>query len=806
MCRESPKMEPLCIQIAALGRPLYPGMLYDCRSDSFIPGVTLWNRESLNKDLDTHVKPHTSFNVTTSDTINEKAKLLEISGSLKASILGGIVEIGGSAKYLNDKASSLHQSRVTMQYGHTVRFEQLTMTHLSKVTYPQVFEQRSATHVVTAVLYGAQAFFVFNSTNFSKEDKTQIEGKLKMVLNNIKNLSGQIGGELNLTENEQELVSGFTCTFHGDFELQHNPTNFTEAVEVYRTLPERLGNKGEKAVPLRVWLYPLRCLDSKAAQMMREIDETLVSRLQSVLEELEDVILSCNDLMAESILQLFPEVHDKIKEFYSSLLQYRVLFQKNLSSVLSAVRGGGKEEQDLESILESHKRSPFSSDKLKKWFGLKRSETSVLVKYTKPLKESHILFSSHLEEVLLDPEIDTTICFTFTSLAYSEPYLSTLSTYLNSDHNEDQSAINEENVQPWFRSDQCSSAMRENLKLFTSFAEANQHRERIKFVSAAISDPEHPGASIRLYQQAQLVDPKYIPVPKPKSAIVEDIQCSSATLRLFMSSENVRYYRVEYRKKLKEAESGAEGIEEWTVTDTVDLQETWTISGLQPSVTYVFRYRAVSDVGVGEASEVTEFHTKPVPLRRSELQKYKVSLSLDMNTAHESLNIDYLDFLRTCSRRNDVFKRPSHPGRFSEVPQVLCSESLSDSCFYWEVDWVGGGFCMGVVYGSINRKSAGNDCLLGLNDKSWCICSLDGTYTSVWHDNKGEYIMKQCGDRLGIYLDWPAGTVTFYSVSSDELVHLHTFHSTFTEPLYPAFYIGKGCTIDFPLDFKCRQQ
>lgn len=34
-------MEPKVIMMSALGRALYPGMLYDCRSDAFIPGKLL---------------------------------------------------------------------------------------------------------------------------------------------------------------------------------------------------------------------------------------------------------------------------------------------------------------------------------------------------------------------------------------------------------------------------------------------------------------------------------------------------------------------------------------------------------------------------------------------------------------------------------------------------------------------------------------------------------------------------------------------------------------------------------------------
>lgn len=43
--------------------------------------------------------------------------------------------------------------------------------------------------------------------------------------------------------------------------------------------------------------------------------------------------------------------------------------------------------------------------------------------------------------------------------------------------------------------------------------------------------------------------------------------------------------------------------------------------------------------------------------------------------------------------------------------------------------------------------------------------------------------------RMVVYLDWHAGVLSFYRVSSDTLVYLHTFHGTFTEPLYPAFGI-----------------
>ncbi|CAI5657704.1 unnamed protein product [Oreochromis niloticus] len=41
--------------------------------------------------------------------------------------------------------------------------------------------------------------------------------------------------------------------------------------------------------------------------------------------------------------------------------------------------------------------------------------------------------------------------------------------------------------------------------------------------------------------------------------------------------------------------------------------------------------------------------------------------------------------------------------------------------------------------------------------------------------------------RVAVYVDCPAGTLSFYRVSSDTLIHLHTFNTTFTQTLYPGF-------------------
>ncbi|ETE57679.1 hypothetical protein L345_16603, partial [Ophiophagus hannah] len=178
-------------------------MLYDCRRDDLIPGVTLWNYKSLQEDLTKKPQPKTESEIIASDSIDDKASALDISANLKASFLGGLIDVGGSAQYLHNTKKSKQQARVTVQYKTTTRYEQLTMNHLGRenVTYPAVFEQGTATHVVTAILYGAQAFFVFDrevssmETDLCKQHRQSFQKELATMLPSIRG-GGQEEGTL----------------------------------------------------------------------------------------------------------------------------------------------------------------------------------------------------------------------------------------------------------------------------------------------------------------------------------------------------------------------------------------------------------------------------------------------------------------------------------------------------------------------------------------------------------------------------------------------------------------------------------
>ncbi|XP_055751665.1 NLR family CARD domain-containing protein 3-like [Salvelinus fontinalis] len=175
------------------------------------------------------------------------------------------------------------------------------------------------------------------------------------------------------------------------------------------------------------------------------------------------------------------------------------------------------------------------------------------------------------------------------------------------------------------------------------------------------------------------------------------------------------------------------------------------------------------------------------------LRKYACDLTLDPNTVNRHLSLSEENRKVTCRREEQPY--PDHPERFQDREQVLCREGLTGRC-YWEVEWSGKGADIGVTYKGISRRGRGYDCVIGYNDKSWSLDCYDNSYTA-WHNNNPTTIdvPSSSSHRVGVYLDWPAGTLSFYRVSSDTLTHLYTFYTTFTEPLYPGFYVWDDSSV-----------
>ncbi|XP_039473609.1 NLR family CARD domain-containing protein 3-like isoform X1 [Oreochromis aureus] len=182
---------------------------------------------------------------------------------------------------------------------------------------------------------------------------------------------------------------------------------------------------------------------------------------------------------------------------------------------------------------------------------------------------------------------------------------------------------------------------------------------------------------------------------------------------------------------------------------------------------------------------------------RPGLKKYSCQLTIDTNTVNGKLRLS--DNNRKVTHVEEDQSYPDHPDRFDDLcPQLLCRNGLTGRC-YWEVEFSGQAL-LSLNYQRITRKGNTSDSLFGWSDHSWSVRCTENGVDYILHNKTETSIPSSFSysssistgvcNRIAVYLDWPGGTLSFYRVSPDTLIHLHTFSTTFTEPLYPGFGFG----------------
>ncbi|KAM3603794.1 uncharacterized protein V6R79_002174 [Siganus canaliculatus] len=588
------------MEVAALGRPFSLGMLYDCRNESLIPGMTLWGHSDLVKNIGERPQRYSDFDITTEESIEDKTSALNVSAALKASFCSGLVEVEGSAKYLKDDRKSNKKARVTLTYGATTKFQQLSMDHLGKdnLKYKDVFEHKQATHVVSGILYGAKAFFVFERDMGEDEKRSEVQGKMNVMIKKIPSIDINSSGQLELKEKESKSVEKFTCRFHGDFLLEKTPASFQDAVQVYQNLSKMLGPNGENAVPMKVWLLPLAQLQASASLIVRDISPAFLEEVQTVLEDLKEVDIRCNDALSTTAQQ-FSQMGRNIKTFKDMCSGFKLEFQRFLAKKLPLIRGGEESEEEVLHDVQKMKRSPFSSSCLNEWMDAQDREIFTLKSLTRLMKNTKIVPSeTELYREALSAE--NAVCFVFTSLGSLESYVSTLTSTLGKLLKPDQEAQPDrhaEKERQWYAVAEVAEQVRRMVKLFSDFAEANKEKENIKFLAVGMKKPE-TDSSIYLYQNGFPVNKNYEPPSKPRAVMVRDQSHHSVTLEICppeFGVENITSYSAEYC---------VSGEDEWQ-QQAAERPGEVTVTGLKPNTDYKFRCRAVTSVGVGPVCEAS---------------------------------------------------------------------------------------------------------------------------------------------------------------------------------------------------------
>ncbi|CAK6978502.1 E3 ubiquitin-protein ligase TRIM39-like [Scomber scombrus] len=164
------------------------------------------------------------------------------------------------------------------------------------------------------------------------------------------------------------------------------------------------------------------------------------------------------------------------------------------------------------------------------------------------------------------------------------------------------------------------------------------------------------------------------------------------------------------------------------------------------------------------------------------VQQFAVDVTLDPDTAHAALILSDDGKQVTCG---DVKKNlPDNPERFSASPCVLGKQSFSSGRFYYEVQVNGKTkWDLGVVRQSINRKG---HIRVSPSTGLWLIWLKKGNEYRALGEPRVFLSLKSKPQKVGVFVDYEEGLVSFYDVDSATLIYSFTGFK-FTEKLYPFF-------------------
>ncbi|XP_064817378.1 zinc finger protein RFP-like [Oncorhynchus masou masou] len=141
---------------------------------------------------------------------------------------------------------------------------------------------------------------------------------------------------------------------------------------------------------------------------------------------------------------------------------------------------------------------------------------------------------------------------------------------------------------------------------------------------------------------------------------------------------------------------------------------------------------------------------------------------LDPDTAHPKLLISEENRKVSYSEVQQAY--PEQGARFSSFPQVLASKPLEGGRVYWEVEVEEdeGKWKVGVCEGQIGRKGQKDTCRIGFNPYSWCLLSEKGQIEAL-HDKVAVPVEVDGLERVGVFLDFEEGSLSFYKVAQGAL-------------------------------------
>ncbi|KAL7406984.1 hypothetical protein ABVT39_001155 [Epinephelus coioides] len=165
-------------------------------------------------------------------------------------------------------------------------------------------------------------------------------------------------------------------------------------------------------------------------------------------------------------------------------------------------------------------------------------------------------------------------------------------------------------------------------------------------------------------------------------------------------------------------------------------------------------------------------------------------VTFDPETAHPNLVLS--EDLKTVTYSAAKQPYPPSPQRFTNLLQVLSTQSFYEGDHCWEVELEGSPWIIGVCYSGKLARS-GVPSALESSRSSWCLMWFNNLLTAFEQGHDVPLKRTTLSRRLEIRLSFKTHRLSFYNISPvSGKTHVYTFKANLTEPVHLAYRMMSG--------------
>jgi hypothetical protein len=364
------------IERSSLGRILSLGDLYDARKDAYA-GVNIFKVSSLPetsiKSTD-YATSRVDYEIT--DRISEKFNKLSVNAELQLSVLAGMVDLQGSAKYLKEDKQSAKAGRMTLLYSITTKLEKINICNLElkEIIDLDAIESFEATHIVVGIYWGANCTITSEYANQENKEQREVEGLLKLEANKMTyKINGK--GKGNYEDGDNEDTKNFTFQSNCDIVTDEDlPTTLPQVIDFVKKLPKLVGkdNNG-KGKPLSYILLPISSVikyfkyEKQIVFVLKQLKDDSVLRFVHLFQEISLVRQQIYDFHQDVQLNssyLSDQQFQEVKKLQNNFAITESSLRSELAETLVDVRSGKSEASKLDVLMKEFEEKEFSPVKV----------------------------------------------------------------------------------------------------------------------------------------------------------------------------------------------------------------------------------------------------------------------------------------------------------------------------------------------------------------------------------------------------------------------------------------------------------